>query len=78
MTPPGLMSGLAWRVGPSYVVSEAPEKGPEVPSWSDIAGMPEAPRVLQLGPMQDVYLQVGPENGHLQPRKCLYPPSLGY
>ena len=37
-TPPGLMSGLAWREGPSCVVSEAPEKGSEAPSWSDIAG----------------------------------------
>ena len=48
-TPPGMMSGPAWRVGPSCVVFEAPEKGPEVPSWSDIAGMgakkPEAPWV---------------------------------
>ena len=48
-TPPGLMSGPAWRAGPSCVVSEALEKGPEVPSWSDIAGTgtqkPEAPRV---------------------------------
>ena len=53
-------------------------KGPEVPSWSDIAGIPEAPRIWQLGPMQAVYMQVGPENGHLQLRKCLYPPSLEY
>ena len=59
------------------VVSKAPEKEPEVPSWSDIAGMPEAPRVWQLGPMQAMYLQVGPANGHLQPWKCLHPPSLG-
>ena len=48
-TPPDLMSGPAWRAGPSYVVSEAPEKGPEVPPWSDITGMgaqkPEAPQV---------------------------------
>ena len=71
-TPPGLMSG------PSYVVSEAPKKGNEVPSWSDIAGMPEDPRVWQLGPMQAVYLQVGQENGDLQPWKCFHPPSLGY
>ena len=48
-TPPSLMSGPAWRAGPSCVVSEAPEKGPEVPPWSDIVGMGaqklEAPRV---------------------------------
>ena len=48
-TPMGLMSGPGWRVGPSYVVSEAPEKGLKVPPWSDITGMgapkPEAPRV---------------------------------
>ena len=54
-TPPGLMSRPAWRAGPSCVVSEAPEKGPEAPPWSDIAGMgaqkPEAPRVWQLGLM---------------------------
>ena len=46
---PGLMSGPAWRAGPSCVVSDALEKGPEVPPWSDIAGMgaqkPEAPPV---------------------------------
>ena len=36
-TPPGLMFGPSWRVGPSYVVSEVPEKGPAVPSWSDTA-----------------------------------------
>ena len=48
-TPPGRMSGLAWRAGPSCVVSEAPEKGPEVPPWSDITGTGaqklEAPRM---------------------------------
>ena len=75
-----LISGLSWRVGPSYVISEAPKKGLEVPSWSDIAGMgaqmPEAPQVWQLGPMQAVHLQTGPENGHLQPWKCLHPSSL--
>ena len=37
-TPPGLMSG------PSCVVSKAPGKGPEVPSSSDISGIPEAPQ----------------------------------
>ena len=70
-TPPGLISRPAWRARPSCVVSEAPEKGPEVPPWSDIAGLgaqkPEAPRVWQLGPMQAASLQAGPENGHLQP-----------
>ena len=64
-TPLGLMSRPAWRAGPSCVVSEAPEKGPEVPSWSNIVGIPEAPQVWQLGPIQTVYLQVGQENGHL-------------
>ena len=44
-TPPGLMFGPAWRVMPSCVVAEAPEKGPEVLSYSDIVRMPEAPRV---------------------------------
>ena len=34
-TPPGLMSGPAWRDGPSWIVSEALGKGPEVPSSSD-------------------------------------------
>ena len=53
-TPSGLMSGPAWRAGPSYVVSEALEKGPEVPSWSDNAGIPEAPQVWLLGSMQAV------------------------
>ena len=81
-TPPGLMFEPAWRAGPSCVFSEAPEKGPEVPPWSNTAGMgaqmPEAPRVWQLGPMQAVYLQAGPENGHLQPWRCLHPLSLGY
>ena len=38
-TPLGLMSGLSWRAGPSCVVSEVSEKGPEVPSFSDIAGI---------------------------------------
>ena len=54
-THPGLMSGPAWRARPSCMVSEALEKGSEVPPWSDFAGMgaqkPEAPPVLQLGPM---------------------------
>ena len=70
-TPSGLMSGPAWRAGPFCVVFEAPEKGPEVLSWSDITGMgaqmPEAPRVWQLGLMQAVYLYTGPENGICSP-----------
>ena len=74
-TPPGLMSGPAWRAGPSYVVFGAPGKGPEVPSSSDISGIPEAPKGRQLGPLQAVYLYVGPKNGHGQPRKSLGPPS---
>ena len=69
------MSGPAWRVGPSCVVSEVLEKGPEVPSWFDISGIPEAPQGRQLGPLQAVYLHVGPVNGHGQPWKCLGPPS---
>ena len=81
-TPPGMMSGLAWRAGPSCIISEAPEKGPEAPPWSNFVGMgaqkPETPRVWQLGSMQAVSLQAGSENGHLQPWKCLHPLSLGY
>ena len=50
-TPLGMMSRPAWRAGPSCVVSEALEKGPEVPSLSNIAGTPEAPQVWLLGPM---------------------------
>ena len=38
-THPGLMSGPAWKVGPSDVVSDALGKGLEVPPESDIAGM---------------------------------------
>ena len=48
---PGLMSGPAWRVKPSCVISEALEKGPEVSSSSDISGIPGAPQVWLLGPM---------------------------
>ena len=63
------MSRPAWKAGPSYVVFEAPEKGPKALPWSDIAGMgaqkPKAPRVWKLGKMQAVSLQAGPENGHL-------------
>ena len=48
-TPPGLMSGTSWRVGPSCVVSYVLEKGPEVLPGSDIAGMgaqkPEPPLI---------------------------------
>ena len=49
MTHPGLMSKPARRAEPSSVVSNALEKGPVVPPWSDIAGMgaqkPEPPRI---------------------------------
>ena len=56
-TPPGLMSGPAWRAGPSCIVSDVLEKGPEVLPWSDIvwkgAQKPEPPLisiyVLKLG-----------------------------
>ena len=75
-TPPGLMSGPVWRAGPSYVVFEAPGKGPGVPPSSDISEIPEAPQGRQLGPLQAVYMHEGPENGHLQLLKCLAPPSL--
>ena len=37
MTPPGLMSRPAWRVGPSWIVFEALGKGPGVLSMSDIS-----------------------------------------
>ena len=67
-TPPGLMSMLAWRVGPSYIVSEALEKGPGVPSLSDTSEIPEAPQGWQSGPLQAAQLQAGPENGHRQSR----------
>ena len=54
-THPGLMSGPAWKAGPSDVVSDALEKGPEVPPWSDIAWMgaqePEPPLMSQQGTM---------------------------
>ena len=77
-TPPGLMSGPAWRARTSCVVSEAPGKGPEVPSLSDTSEIPEAPQGRLLGPLQAMYLYEGPENGHLQLLKCLAPPSLEY
>ena len=77
-TPLSLMSRPAWWVGPSCVVSEAPEKGPEVKSSSDISGIPEDPQGWQLGPLQAVYLHVGLEDGHLQLLKYLDPPSLAY
>ena len=38
-TPSDLMSGSAWREGPSCVVFDALEKAPEVPPRSDIAWM---------------------------------------
>ena len=72
-TPPGLMFGASWRVRPSYNFSEAPGKGPGVPSSSDTSGIPEAPQGQQLGPLQAVYLYDGPQNGHLQLLKCLAP-----
>ena len=75
-TPPGLMSGSAWRAGPSCVVFEEPGKGPGVPSSSDTSGIPEAPQGWQLGPLQAAYLSEDPKNGHLQLLKCLPPPSL--
>ena len=74
--PSGLMSGPAWRVGPSCVVSMAPGKGLGVSSSSDTSGIPEAPKGSQLGPLKAVYLYEGPKNGHLQLLKCLAPPSL--
>ena len=73
--PPGLMSEPAWRVGPSCIVFEAPGKGPEVPSSSDILGIPGAPQGRQLGPLLAAQLQAGHENGQRQSRKCLGPPS---
>ena len=72
-TPPGLMSGASWRAGLSYVMTEAPGKGPGVPSSFDTSGTPEAPQGRQLGPLQAMYLYEGPENGHLQLLKCLTP-----
>ena len=71
----GLMSEPALIVGPSYIVSKAPGKGPRVPSSSDISGIHEAPQGRQLGPLQVAQLQAGPENGHGQSQKCLGPPS---
>ena len=49
-TPPGLMSGPAWRAETSCIISEAPGKGPGVLSSSDTSGIPKAPPGLQLGP----------------------------
>ena len=72
-TPPGLMSGPSWRVGTSYVVSEAPGKGPGVQSSSDAFGIPKGPQGRQLGPLRAVYLYEDPNNGHLQLLKCLAP-----
>ena len=75
MTPPALMFGPAWRVGPSYIVSEALWKGPRVPSSSDTSGIHEAPQGRHMGPLQAAQLQAGPESGHEQSRKCLGPLS---
>ena len=69
----GLMSGPAWRARPPYVVSEAPGKGPGVPSLSDTSEISEAPQGSQLGPLQAMYLYEGLKNGHLQLLKCLAP-----
>ena len=81
-TPPGLMSGPAWRAGPSSTVSDALGKGREAPPGSDIIGMgaqkPNPPLVQQQGPMQVVSLQAGPESEHLQPWKCLHRLSQVY
>ena len=74
-TPLGLMSWLAWRAWPSYIVSKALGKGPGVPSSSDTSGIPEAPLGTHLGPLQKAQLQAGPESGHEQSQKCLGPPS---
>ena len=74
-TPPGLMSGLAWRAWPSYVISEALGKGPGVPSSSGTTEIPKAPPGWQLGPLQAAQLQAYPDNGHGQSWKCLGPPS---
>ena len=74
-TPPGLMSGLAWRAWPFYIVSKALGKGPGVPSSSDTSVVPEAPLGWHMGPLQAAQLQAGPESGHEQSRKCLGPPS---
>ena len=46
-TPPGLMFGPAWNVGPSGVVANAQERGGEVPPGCGISWMgaqnPEPP-----------------------------------
>ena len=60
MTHPALMSWPAWKAGPSDVVSDAHEKGPEVPPGSDITWMgaqkPEPPLKQKQGLMQAVSL----------------------
>ena len=54
------MSGPAWKEGPSGVVSDAQEKGPEVPLGFDIAWMgaqkPEPPLKQKQGLVQAVSL----------------------
>ena len=55
-TPSGLMSGLAWRARPSYIVSEALGKGPGVPSSYDTSGIHGDPQGRQLGPLQAAQL----------------------
>ena len=74
-TPPGLMSGPAWRAESSYIISEALRKGPGVSSSSDTSGIPGALQGRLLGPLQATHMQVGPENGQGQSRKCLGPLS---
>ena len=59
-THPGLMSEPAWKAGPSDVVSDAQEKGLEVPLGSGMAWMgaqkPEPPLKQKQGLMQAVPL----------------------
>ena len=56
MTHPGQMSGFASKAGPFVVVSDAQEKGPEVPPGSGIAWIraqkPEPPLKQKQGVMQ--------------------------
>ena len=82
MTHPGLMSGPAWKAGPSGVVSNAQEKGGEVPPGSDIAWMgaqkPEPPQKQKQGLMQAMSLYPGPESEPLLPWMCPYRLFQGY
>ena len=63
MPPPVLMYRPAWRVGPSWITSEALGKGPGVPSGSDTSLTPKAPQGLDQG----LLLELGPA-----------PPALKY